>query len=129
VLFRSVDPRPQQSLATARTARLRAASPANRATRPHRPCPSRTGTVPPPRSAAIPGRDHRPSLPARPPARFGQPDDTAPRLTRDQRRRVLWATVGIAAALLLASALQHSTSADPPAAGAVACAEGNSTCR
>jgi len=131
-----VDPRPQHPPATVRTARLRAASPAARATRPHRPCPSRTGTAPPPRSAVTPGRDHggpasagRPSLPARPPARFGQPDDAAPRLTRDQRRSVMWVTVGIAAALLLASGLQHATSAGPPTGGAVACAEGDSTCR
>ncbi len=64
----------------------------------------------------------------RPSARFGQLDDAPPRLTRDQRRRVLWATIGIAAALLLASVLQHSVSAGPAAEGAAACAEGSPTC-
>ena len=131
-----VDRRPQHPPAIVRTARLRAASPAARTTRPHRACPSRTGAASPPRSAAAPARDRRgpaparrPPLPARPPARFGQPDDAAPRLTRDQRRSVMWVTVGIAAALLLASVLQHVTAAGPPADGAVACAEGDSTCR
>ena len=61
-------------------------------------------------------------------ARFGQLDDAPPRLTRDQRRRVLWATIGIAAALLLASVLQHGVSAGPAAEGAAACAEGSPTC-
>ena len=37
--------------------------------------------------------------------------------------------LGIAAALLLASVLQHATSTGPPTGGAVACAEGDSTCR
>ena len=56
------------------------------------------------------------------------PDDAPPRLTRDQRRRVLWATIGIAAALLLASVLQHSVSAGRAAESAAACAEGSPTC-
>ena len=121
---------PRPSLATARTTRLRAAIPAARQ---HRTCPRPT-TVPRPRVAAhpttpqhgdprVPAR--RSPLPARPPARFGQPDDAAPKLTRDQRRRVLWATVGVAAALLLASVLQHGASAD----AAAACIAGSPTCR
>ena len=69
-----------------------------------------------------------PPLAVRPSARFGQPDDAPPRLTRDQRRRVMWATIGIAAALLLAAVLQHGASAGPTADGAVACAEGSPIC-
>jgi hypothetical protein len=78
-----------------------------------------------------PERDDPPPIPplvVRPSARFGQLDDAPPRLTRDQRRRVLWATIGIAAALLLASVLQHGVPADPAAEGAAACAEGSPTC-
>jgi hypothetical protein len=120
-------------LATARTTRLRAAVPAARQ---HRTCPRPTA-VPRPRVAAHPTTPTRPAqddrhvpvrrspLPARPPARFGQPDDTAPKLTRDQRRRVLWATVAVAAALLLASVLQHGASAD----AAAACVDSSPTCR
>jgi hypothetical protein len=132
-------PRPEHTLATARTTRLRSAVPAARGARPHRPCPSRPGTVPRPRSRVAPGHDdrhpvepvtpRRSSLPARPPLRFGQPDDVAPRLTRDQRLRVLLATVGVAAALLLASVLQHTGSAGPAADTAGACADGSSACR
>ena len=61
-----------------------------------------------------------PSLPARPSARFGQPDDVPPRLTREQRRRVMWATLCIAAALVLAVVLQHGVSTD----AAAVCADG-----
>ena len=53
----------------------------------------------------------RPPLPARPPAHFGQVDDTPPRLTPYQRRRILWASIGIAALLLLAFTVQHSVTA------------------
>jgi hypothetical protein len=116
------------SPATARTTRLRAAVPAARQ---HRTCPRPT-TVPRPRVAAHPTTpappqhdDRHVPLPARPPARFGQPDDPAPKLTREQRRRVLWATVGVAAALLLASVLQHDASAD----AAAACVDAGPTCR
>jgi hypothetical protein len=84
-----------------------------------------------PTTPAVPAQDdrhlpvRRSPLPARPPARFGQPhDDPAPRLTREQRRRVLWATVGVAAALLLASVLQQGASAD----AAVMCVDGGRTC-
>ena len=130
-------PHSQTLLATARTIRLRAAVPASRSARPHGPCPPRPGALPRPRVAAgaststRPERDDPPSVPplfVRPSARFGQHDDAPPRLTREQRRRVLWATVGIAAALLLASVLQHGVSADPVAEGAAACAEGSPTC-
>ena len=117
-------PHPQTLLATARTIRLRAAVPAARSTRPHGPCPPRPGSLPRPRVAAgtsPPARPEQddpyplPSLAVRPSARFGQPDDAPPRLTRDQRRRVMWATIGIAAALLLAAVLQHGASTAPTA--------------
>jgi hypothetical protein len=131
-------PHSQTLLATARTIRLRATVPASRSARPHGPCPPRPGALPRPRVAAggsTPTRPEHgdpppaaPPLVVRPSARFGQLDDAPPRLTRDQRRRVLWATIGIAAALLLASVLQHGVSADPAAESAVACAEGNPTC-
>jgi hypothetical protein len=130
-------PHPQSLLATARTIRLRAAVPAARSTRPHGPCPPRPGSLPRPRVAVgtpPPARSEQddpyplPSPPLRPSTRFNQPDDAPPRLTRDQRRRVMWATIGIAAALLLATVLQHSASAGPTADGAVACAEGSPTC-
>jgi hypothetical protein len=131
-------PHPQTLLATARTIRLRAAVPAARSTRPLGPCPPRPGALPRPRVAAGASTAVRPEQadpppvpppPVRPSARFGQLDDAPPRLTRDQRRRVLWATIGIAAALLLASVLQHSGSAGPTADGTVACAGGSSPCR
>lgn len=130
-------PHSQTLLATARTIRLRAAVPASRSARPHGPCPPRPGALPRPRVAAGAPTSTRPEhddplpLPpvvVRPFVRFGHVDDAPPRLTRDQRRRVLWATVGIAAALLLASVLQHSVSAGPAAEGAAACAEGSPTC-
>ena len=130
-------PHPQTLLATARTIRLRAAVPAARSTRPHGPCPPRPGSLPRPRVAPVTSTSTRsehddpyplPSLPVRPSARFGQPDDAPPRLTRDQRRRVMWATIGIAAALLLAAVLQHGAAAGPTVDGAVACAEGSPTC-
>ncbi len=122
-------PQQRTSLATARTVRLAAAVPAVRCPAPRR---SRPDTVPRPRAAApsIGPRNEeqrlRPSaarrrspLPARPPARFGQPDDpAAPRLTRSQRRRVLWVTAGLAGVLLLVSLMQGSTSAHPAAATA-----------
>jgi hypothetical protein len=130
-------PHSQTLLATARTIRLRAAVPASRSARPYGPCPPRPGDLPRPRVAAgawtptRPEHDDPPPVPplvVRPSARFGQLDDAPPRLTRDQRRRVLWATIGIAAALLLASVLQHGVPADPAAEGAAACAEGSPTC-
>ena len=123
-------PRQRIPPATARTVRLAAAVPAVRCPAPRR---SRPDTVPRPRAAApsIGPRNEeqrlRPSaarrrspLPARPPARFGQPDDPAPRLTRSQRRRVLWVTAGLAGVLLLVSLMQGSTatSAHPAAATA-----------
>jgi hypothetical protein len=130
-------PHSQTLLATARTIRLRAAVPASRSARPHGPCPPRPGALPRPRVAAGASTSTRPEhddplprspLAVRPSARLGHVDDAPPRLTREQRRRVLWATVGIAAALLLASVLQHSLSAGPAAERAAACAEGGPTC-
>jgi hypothetical protein len=124
-------PSPPAPLATARTTRVRAVVPAVCAALPHRSFPPRPSTLPRPRvpATAIPvqpaqAEPRRLPPPARPPARFGQPDDTAPRLTRPQRRRVLWATLCVAAALVLAVALQHGVSAD----AAAVCAGGSSSC-
>jgi len=123
-------PRQRTPAALARTVRLAAAVPAVRCPAPRRPGPA---TVPRPRPAAPligprseeqrlrPSAPHRrSSLPARPPARFGQPDDPAPRLTRSQRRGVLWVTAGLTGVLLLVSLMQSSTatSAHPAAATA-----------
>jgi len=123
-------PRQRTPAALARTVRLAATVPAVRCPAPRRPRPD---TVPRPRAAAPMTRPRneeqrlRPSaprrrspLPARPPTRFGQPDDPAPRLTRSQRRRVLWVTAGLAGVLLLVSLIQSSTatSAHPAAATA-----------
>lgn len=107
--------------AVARTARLRPAVATACAARPQRPSvPSTPAAVP-----AAPGLPRRSSLPARPPARFGQPDDPAPRLTGPQRRRVLWATAVIAAGLLLACVLQPGPAADQT----VACPDDGASCR
>lgn len=116
-------PRQRTPLAIARTVRLAAAVPAVRCPAPRR---SRPDTVPRPRAAApstgsrTEEQRRRSPLPARPPARFGQPDDPAPRLTPRQRRRVLWVTAGLAGVLLLASVMQSSaaTAAHPAAATA-----------
>jgi hypothetical protein len=135
-------PRQRTPAALARTVRLAAAVPAVRCPAPRRPRPD---AVPRPRPAApsiVPRNDEqhpRPSaprrrspLPARPPARFGQLDDPAPRLTRSQRRRVLWVTAGLAGVLLLVSLMQSgtTTSAHPAAATApVTCRpDGTATC-
>ena len=135
-------PRQRTSLATARTVRLAAAVPAVRCPAPRR---SRPDTVPRPRAAApvIGSRNEeqrpRPSaprrrspLPARPPTRFGQPDDPAPRLTPRQRRRVLWVTAALAGVLLFASVMQSSaaTAAHPAAATAPAAChpDGTTSC-
>ncbi len=135
-------PRQRTPLAIARTVRLAATVPEVRCPAPRR---SRPDTVPRPRAAApvIGSRNEgqlpRPSaprrrspLPARPPARFGQPDDLAPRLTPRQRRRVLWVTAGLAGVLLLASVMQSSatTTAHPAAATAsVTChPDGTTSC-
>jgi hypothetical protein len=121
------------SPAVARTVRLLAAVPGTRRGGPRRACPPRPTSVPLPRVASTPTR--RPPLPVRPPARFGQTDDQAPRLTRQQRQRVLWISVGVAALLLLASAVQQSvatTPSDPPATatGAPVCgSDGTPACR
>jgi hypothetical protein len=63
----------------------------------------------------MPAPVRRPPLPARPPARFGQAEDAPPRLTPCQRRRIAWASIGIAALLLLAFAVQHSVTAQAEA--------------
>ena len=115
------------SLAVARTTRLRAAVPTMCAARPQQ----RTGTLPRPRMATSASTSVTPTHPVPPPARpltrFGQPEDQAPRLTRPQRRRVLWATLAVAASLLLACVLQPDAPTEP-VDGAVACNSGGGSC-
>ena len=113
-------------LPVARTIKLLAAVPSTRSG-PRRSCPPRPTGGPRQRVAVTPAR--RPPLPARPPARFGQADDQAPRLTRRQRKRVLWISIGIAALLLLASAVQQSVAPPATATGAAVCGtDGVPTC-
>ena len=103
-------------LPIARTTKLLAAVPGAR-TAARRACPPRSATGPRPHVAAGTARVamsapvRRPPLPARPPARFGQAEDAPPRLTPCQRRRIMWASIGIAVLLLLAFAVQHSATA------------------
>jgi hypothetical protein len=117
-------PRSPAPPATARTTRIRATAPAVCVALPHRSLPARPSSLPRPRVATTTtqaqpeqAEPRRSPLPTRPPARFGQPDDAAPRLTRPQRRRVLWATLCVAAGLVLAVTLQHGV----PANGAAVC--------
>jgi len=125
-------------LPIARTTKLLAAVPGPR-TASRRACPPRSATGPRPHVAAGTARVamsapvRRPPLPARPPAHFGQAEDAPPRLTPCQRRRILWASIGIAALLLLAFTVQHSVT--PPtdsaavATAAVCSPVGAPTCR
>ena len=107
-------------LPIARTTKLLAAVPGTR-TASRRACPPRPTTGPRPHVTAVTARVamsapvRRPPLPARPPARFGQAEDAPPRLTPCQRRRILWASIGIAALLLLAFTVQHSVTAQAEA--------------